>query len=317
MSPTKDPDAPEDPAAALETEEQRQQSLARVENGGIPLAAELRLRELSRGAGAFTSDLSVGSFALSHELGLRPLAQVMGSSIYQVGYQATMPSGLEGGFMYELEALSEAWNEVRDRAFARLAQEAEVVGADAVVGVQISSGAREFTAGAIECIVIGTAVRTDGKPTAGAPGAGAKRPAPVLTELSVPDFWKLRRAGIGTLGVVAWTSVFFVQAWAAAQLGGMMGFSQNQELGEYTQGFYAARETVMERLGSQARALGATGVVGVRVDHTARPTEGGGGPYQRRGLIVSFSAIGTAISEHGEGAPPVPMTTLDMTEGAS
>ncbi len=52
--------------------------------------------------------------------------------------------------MFELDALSQAWNSVRELAFGRLAEEARHVGADAVVGVQISSGAREFTEGAIE-----------------------------------------------------------------------------------------------------------------------------------------------------------------------
>ena len=38
-------------------------------------------------AAAFTSDLSINGFALCHQLGLTPLSQVMGSSIYQMGYQ--------------------------------------------------------------------------------------------------------------------------------------------------------------------------------------------------------------------------------------
>src|SRR5271165_4916689 len=139
------PEPPQPDEAPGETAAEQLQSLEQVQAGGIPLAAERRLRELSEGKGAFTSDLSVGSFALCHELGLEPLAQVMGSSIYQVGYQPTGGMGYAGGFMYELRALSQAWNEVRDRAFSRLAQEAQHVGADAVIGVDISSGAREFT----------------------------------------------------------------------------------------------------------------------------------------------------------------------------
>ncbi len=310
-----DPGPPEPDLAPGESEEEQRRSLERVERGGIPLGAERRLRELSAGKGAFTSDLSVGSFALCHELGLRPLAQVMGSSIYQVGYQSTVPMSYGGGFMFELDALTRAWNEVRELAFSRLAQEAEHVGADAVVGVQISSGAREFTEGAIECVVIGTAVRDGAREgrTTGSPKDGRQ----VLTELSVADYAKLHRAGIETLGVVAWTSVFFVQAsYQTQMLSGGMGFTRNQELPEYTQGIYQARESVMAKVSSQARALGASGVVGVRIGHSARRTNVGAGPYQQGGLMVSFNAIGTAIREGTANDFPSPKMTIDLTEGA-
>jgi len=303
--------APEPDAAPGETEEEQRRSLERVQRGGIPLGAERRLRELSAGRGAFTSDLSVGSYALCHELGLTPLAQVMGSSIYQVGYQSTVPMSYGAGFMFELDALTRAWNEVRDLAFGRLAQEAEHVGADAVVGVQIASGAREFTEGAIECVVIGTAVRSGPRDRdAGRPG---KRGHQVLTELSVPDYAKLHRAGIETLGVVAWTSVFFVQASYQTQM--LSGFARNQELPEYTQGIYQARESVMAQVSSQARRLGATGVVGVRIGHSANRTNVGAGPYQQGGLLVSFNAIGTAIRESAGNEFTAPKMTIDLTEG--
>jgi uncharacterized protein YbjQ (UPF0145 family) len=206
--------------------------------------------------------------------------------------------------MYELNALSQAWNEVRDRAFARLAEEARHVGADAVVGVQIQSGAREFTEGAIECVVIGTAVRHGPAPADGSPGR------PVLTELSVPDYAKLRRAGIETLGVVAWTSVFFVQSWGASQTGGLLGgFMPNQELRQYTQGVYEARERTMARVTAQAAALRADGVVGVRIDHGVRPAG-------QNGMVMSFNAIGTAIGQNAAGEFQAPKTTIDLTEGA-
>jgi uncharacterized protein YbjQ (UPF0145 family) len=290
-----------------ESEAEQRESLKRVEAGGIPLGAERRLRELSAGKGAFTSDLSVGSFALCHELGLQPLAQVMGSSIYQVGYSPTMPGIYAGGFMFELDALSQAWNSVRDLAFGRLAEEARHVGADAVVGVQISSGAREFTEGAIECVVIGTAVRAgDRERPRGGAAAGT-----VLTELSVPDFAKLRRAGIETLGVVAWTSVFYVQSWAAGQARGGLGMSfiGNMEMTDYTQGIYEAREAVMSRVSAQAARVGASGVVGMRIAHNIHGSA-------QNGLIMSFSAIGTAIRESSANHFEAPKLTIDLTEGA-
>ena len=103
-------------APGEKNEAEAQRSLERVEQGGIPLEAERRLGGLRArvGPSRYTSDLSINAFALCHQLGLRPLAQVMGSSIYQVGYQgANWPMMIGGSVIAELDILSQAWNEVR------------------------------------------------------------------------------------------------------------------------------------------------------------------------------------------------------------
>src|SRR5690348_15223290 len=91
-------------------------SLAALERGGLPLRAQQRLAELGTVGGLFTSDLSVNEFALGRAIGLRPLAQVMGSSIYHVGWQQN-PGAWAGwqaaGVSQELTTLSEAWNTAR------------------------------------------------------------------------------------------------------------------------------------------------------------------------------------------------------------
>jgi uncharacterized protein YbjQ (UPF0145 family) len=321
----------DEPADPGESPAEQAESLARVERGGIPLGAERRLRELGEHGGAFTSDLSVGDFALCHQLGLKPVSQVMGSSIYQVGYQSTpWSSTMGGGFMFEMGALSQAWNEVRELALGRLAQEAGHVGADAVVGVDLRTGEHDWAENAIEYVVIGTAVRHD-QTTApdpapnGAPGKpdglGARsglnqRSGPVLTELSVADYAKLLSAGVEPLGVVAWSSVFFIGASYSTQMMsgiGGMGFTQNQELPEFTQGVYSARESVVARLTQQAAKLDASGVIGVRIAHAIQRTTVGAGTYSRGGLMVSFHAIGTAIREDGATIPYAPETIVDLT----
>lgn len=269
---------------------------------------------------AFTSDLSVSDFALCHQLGLQPISQVMGSSIYQVGYQPSAPGfGFEGE-AGELQVLSQAWNESRRLAFSRLAQEAEKVGCSAVVGVQIKAGSGGIAAASgiqsIEYTVMGTAVRRAGH-------SGA----PILTELSVADYGKLLHAGIEPAGVVAHTSVFFVSGlYISSERQLPFGSSmQNYELTRITQSFYAAREQVMGEIGAQARALNASGIVGARIGHSAAPqTIGAGriGETQRNVVMVTMSAIGTAIhhSEAGiktgigavaAGSPPL-KTTMDL-----
>jgi uncharacterized protein YbjQ (UPF0145 family) len=306
------PREPSTPDATLEAE--RAESLLRVEAGGIPLTAERRLKELDERGGSFTSDLSVGSFALCHQLGLKPLTQVMGSSIYQIGYQG-MQMGYGGfgganiGMLTELRTLSDAWNEVRRLALNRLELEARHAGADAVIGVQVRTGSHDWAEGAIEYVVVGTAVRRkDAKP----------RESPVMTELSVSDYANLQRAGIEPLGIVAWTSVFFVVDTAEMQMmsgfGGRAMFSENQELSGYTQGVYSAREQAMERLGFQAQQLGASGIVGVRIGHTMRRQNiGGAVNNQMSGMVVTFDVIGTAVRDRNEIQQQLPKTTVDIS----
>jgi uncharacterized protein YbjQ (UPF0145 family) len=159
-------------------------SLEALTQGGLPLRAQQRLGEIGKAKSSFfTSDLSVDEFALVHALGLRPISQVMGSSIYHVGWQqrpGSFGGWQPGGVSQELTVVSEAWNTARLRAFARLEQEAKLVGADAVVGVHLTKGQHDWAAGAIEYVAVGTAVRAEG-------AEPVERPA--LTDLSGQDTW--------------------------------------------------------------------------------------------------------------------------------
>jgi uncharacterized protein YbjQ (UPF0145 family) len=311
---------PSDPATG---ERELEESLARIEQGGITVAAERRLSELREHGGLFTSDLSVNGWALCHQLGLRPLAQVMGSSIYQMGYQASWgqggswgPLGLGSTFMVELDTLSQALNEVRSRALGRLAAEALHVGADAVVGVNTRAGESNLETGSVtlEHTVLGTAVSRGDR----ASGIGQRHERPVLTELSVADFAKLVRAGFQPLGIVAWSSVFFAGYAYGPGIGAgemMLGPVQTYELREFTQAFYNARETVMARLSDQAKALGAAGIVGMRIGHSAvrHTLSGGMSSRERSGLMVTFNAIGTAIRQAEQAQLYPPEMTIDLT----
>ncbi len=268
-------------------------SLDALAGGGLPLRAQQRLGEIGQAAsGFFTSDLSVDEFALVHAIGLRPISQVMGSSIYHVGWQQRPGSygGWQpGGVSQELTVVSEAWNTARLRAFARLEQEAKLVGADAVVGVRVTKGRHDWAAGAIEYVAVGTAVRAD--------GAELERPA--VSDLSGQDTWKLWQAGYRPLGVVGASTVHYVVAgWSTQQA--QSGFSAswvNQELTDFTRGVYDARETALGRMTVEARKIGASGVVGVSIEHNVQERESGAGGSQRTDLVVTFHVLGTAIGE--------------------
>lgn len=309
--------AGEEPQETPAQEAEDERSLERIEAGGIPLTAERRLRELRESRGnSFTSDLSVNGFALCHKLGLKPLSQVMGSSIYQVGYQGMSWPMMYRGVVNELQVLSEAWNEVRRRALNRLEQEATHAGADAVVGVQVRTAYHEWAEGALEYAVLGTAVS---RALPSAAQAGAKPGGhPVMTELSVADYAKLLNACVEPLGIVAWTSVFFVAGEEMAMTAGLSGrlmFNVNEELTGFTQAVYSAREQTMERLGQQAQQLGASGIVGVRVSHTMHPHEVGSAQSgSLRGLMITFDAIGTAVRDTAAKSVAPPQTKLDLSD---
>ena len=268
-------------------------SLEALTRGGLPLRAQQRLGEIGKATSSFfTSDLSVDEFALVHALGLRPISQVMGSSIYHVGWQqrpGSFGGWQPGGVSQELTVVSEAWNTARLRAFARLEQEAKLVGADAVVGVHLTKGQHDWAAGAIEYVAVGTAVRAEG-------AEPVERPA--LTDLSGQDTWKLWQAGYRPLGVVGASTVHYVvPGWSTQQASGYWSSWANQELRDFTRGVYDARETALGRMTAEARAIGAAGVVGVSIEHSAEERESGAGGSRSNDLVVTFHVIGTAIGE--------------------
>jgi uncharacterized protein YbjQ (UPF0145 family) len=315
---------PPDREARQRAEAEQAASREALERGGLPLNAQQRLAELGaahQGGGGFcfTSDLSVNEFALGVQTGLRPVSQVMGSSVYHVGWQQTPGSwgggwgtGWQpGGISQELGVLSEAWNAARRLAFGRLEQEARLVGAHAVVGVHLTRRQHEWASGSIEYMAVGTAVRIEGAPP-------PERPA--LTDLSGQDFWKLWQAGYAPLGVVGASTVFYVvPGWSTQQAqSGPFGWGSwsNQELGDFTQALYEAREVALGRVTAEARALGAAGVVGVSIDQSERKREVEQSNRKRTDLIVTFHLLGTAIGEQRDGASALTVTpTLALRAG--
>jgi uncharacterized protein YbjQ (UPF0145 family) len=272
-------------------EQLQREDIERIAAGGIPRAAEERLRTLGAEAGAaFTSDLSVPEFALVRRAGLEPLTQVLGSSVYHVGWQ------FMGGGWYttsqELVTLSDAYNDCRRRAFDRLRTEAELAGADAVVGVRVTAARYEWATDLIEFQAIGTAVRA---PELRTPAG------PALTNLSGQDCALLLAAGHRPCGVVGATSVFFgtLYTWTQAIPTTAWGAWANVEMVGATQTWYAARHRVLQGLTGDALALGAGGIVATEWGQEERPYESGD---RLAGVTYTIHALATAIAPGGR--PP-------------
>ena len=136
-------------------------------------------------------------------------------------------------------------------------------------------------------------------------GHQGKAAHPFASDLSGQGFAKLTMAGWRPVGLVLGASYMHVQRATAGQLLGRVG--QNVELTTMTEALYAARESAMERMQSSAIALGANGVVEVKVQ------EGPIGSFSR---AVLFAAYGTAVvldaPAHVHLAPMVVLSLDDV-----
>jgi uncharacterized protein YbjQ (UPF0145 family) len=287
-------DDPEDDARELRI----QQDLERLAQGGVPLAAEQRLEQLAAGTSGFTSNLSVSDYALASLERVQPICQVMGSSVYKVGWQNYPWGGFFSSSdpqLTELSQLTNAWNEARSLALQRLQREAAIAGAHAVVDVTFTGRRHDFLQDDIEIIVVGTAVRLP---------EGREGP-PVLSDLSLPDFTLLRKAGYAPVGVVTASSIWYVipSRQTVNATSGWQRFQPNQELPEYTQGVYTARETALSRCTDQALEQGAQGMVGMVVEQDIDVREVEQNKRKRYDLIVTMHVLGTGIQAHGEHRP--------------
>jgi uncharacterized protein YbjQ (UPF0145 family) len=333
------------------------ESLRRIESGGIPVEAEQRLRELGEGR-LFTSGLSVKEFALLGRMGPRPLAQVMGASVIRVGWQylpalepgrwsssgtwaaayGPTPTGYalqtsmtepsisqvraykrHTEVVCSLDVLSEAWNMARRRALDRLAEEATHVGADAVVGVHVHREEHDLGKGTIEYVVTGTAIRF--------PDSAGSDP-PVLTDVSVQDYWRLRSVGHEPVRLIASTAVVFASPPRSTRIRRAKTPRLNLELEELSRGFHEARDAVRVALRGQVLEARGTGAVGVEFSHSVHREKFAlasslqttdrrgwhrgrfGVPYrvsghsdvERRGWVVTMHAAGTAIRPRPGGS---------------
>jgi uncharacterized protein YbjQ (UPF0145 family) len=283
--------------------------LERIRQGGIPLGAEERLKRVAAASTPFfTSDLTSKEYALAEASGLQPVAQVMGSSVVQRRGWV----GAQGAFYVtgEIPGLSEPWNMARSRAFDRLRQEAELAGADSVIGIEITSGSLD-DAGNVELVVFGTAVRDTTRPPDPSRRLG-------MCTLSGQDVDKLRRIGAEVCGVVGHTTVLSVQlgsnsSWVMNTSGMFSGgASVNAEIIEVTQAVYDARNRVMAEVRRQATAADANNIVISMLRHTIEHYEYEGG-YKYHFFHVTMNVLGTAIRVGVRDPRPAPLSAPMMS----
>ncbi len=223
----------------------------------------------------FTSDLSVNEFLLVKEAGFDPLGMVVGCSMYHIGYQW---AGINQNM--EMTVLSQAMYHARELAMSRMEEEADVLGADGIVGVRLTAKHMEWEPNLAEFVAIGTAVRTR-DPKMSYRTLDNK---PFTSDLSGQDFWTLLRAGYRPVGLVMGNCVYHVAYQGIGQW--FKNIGKNVEMTNFTQALYDARELAMERMQAEAAHLKAQGIVGVQLHE---------GRYSWSSHVIEFFAIGTAI----------------------
>jgi len=107
---------------------------------------------------AFTSDLSGQEFWLIIDKGFLPVGIVMGNCLYALGALHHLVTNAKSTLRGELKEYSDAMYQARELALARMQFEADQLGADGVIGIDMKM---EFLHDNewMEVIAMGTAVR--------------------------------------------------------------------------------------------------------------------------------------------------------------
>jgi len=245
---------------------------------GLPEAARQRLEKMRGGDGQkplFTSDLSINEFLLVKEAGFDPVGLVMGSSIYHIGFQFANIYQNQ-----EMDVLTQAMYHARELAMDRMEEEADVLGADGIVGVRLEVTEHSWADGLAEFMAVGTAIKHR-------EGDHYRTPdnRPFTSDLSGQDFWTLLHAGYRPISMVMGTCVYHVAHQGLRKWFSQVG--QNVEMENYTQALYDARELALSRMQAEAETESAAGIVGARVHERSF----GWGSH-----VIEYFAIGTAIA---------------------
>jgi uncharacterized protein YbjQ (UPF0145 family) len=291
-----------------QAEQARQmKDMAALSQGGLPVQATERLREIGRAGeeGAlFTSDLDPDEAALLRREGFKARGLVTGSAMYHVG-QAFASAYQD----CEVDVLSKAYDKATDLAVSRMGKELRLIGAHGVVGVRLSMVRHEWADKTVEVQVMGTAVEGPGKPPAD----------PWMCDLSGQEWYALHRAGYEPAALVWGHCTWFIlttqqDEWTERSW-------VNSELTHWSQALGTARHIAMGTLVRQARTHKATGVAGVRIARRldeVRLTGLGENPvYEREHHNLAVSIIGTAIRVRADAPAGVTPTVqvLSLRDG--
>jgi uncharacterized protein YbjQ (UPF0145 family) len=201
---------------------------------------------------AFTSAGDAQELYCHMDAGYQPRALVFGNIAYAVGALGGITGTLKTLVRGEIKEFSDVFNETRHHALSRLASQAHRVGANAVVGVR--THVLHFN-GFHEMYMVGTAASHPMLPD-------VRTQLPVTSDLTGEELWGMTQLGYAPVKLLISTSVYSLGAVGGIKAA-FRGFVKG-EIPELTTLIYDAREHVFDRIRSEAAALGADEVIGIK-----------------------------------------------------
>ena len=226
----------------------------------------------AQGTTLFTSAGDAQELYCHMDAGYEPREFVFGNIAYSVGAVGGIAGTLKTLVRGEIKEFSDVFNETRHHALDRLVAHARAVRANAVVGVR--TNVLHF-AGFHEMYMAGTAAFHPALPP-------EFQSAPVTSDLTGEELWGMTQLGYMPIKLLISTSVYSLGA-----IGGIKAAFRSfvkGEIGDLTTLIYDAREHVFDRLKSEAAAVGAEEVVGIKTYI-----------IELGSSLVEIFAVGTAI----------------------
>jgi uncharacterized protein YbjQ (UPF0145 family) len=210
------------------------------------------------------------------DAGYQPIQHVFGNISYLMGIGGGIMGGFKAMARGEIKEYSDVFNATRHKAVDRMVAQAKSCNANAVVGVRTKI---MLWHGTHEMLMTGTAARNSAL-------AVEADGAPVTSDLTGEELWAMAALGYAPVKLLISASIY-----SLGVVGGLKSafkaFTKG-EINDLTTLIHDAREVAIGRLKSEADALGAEEVVGVKT-YIA----------ELGGHLVEFLAIGTAVKKNG------------------
>ncbi|MCY0887055.1 MAG: heavy metal-binding domain-containing protein [Alicyclobacillaceae bacterium] len=282
---------------------------AALERGELPRYVYDRAKEQLAHELPWTSDLTVSEWAVLSRYKLRPLGLVMGCCVYHLGTRGKANAASYYG-SYSFVQQEQAMYDTRALALHRLSQEAALLGANAVVGVEleIREGLEQET---LELRAFGTAIVVEGLSVPS---------SPLLCTVSGQDLVRLLHAGSMPVGLAMGVGIYYQQS--DRQDMWQMGSYYNQEMYSYSDAVYQARHRAITAMKHHAADVGGNVVL---AHHTSMHVEevevevevGFEEVDSRTNHIVEFFAMGTIVSNRGQVHPERPQLVVSLNDSNS
>jgi uncharacterized protein YbjQ (UPF0145 family) len=210
------------------------------------------------------------------DAGYQPIRLSLGNVAYSIGIGRNMLGNIRQMAHGEVTQYSDIFNTTRMTALQRLREDAKRYNANSVVGIRTTILPIGETT-VQEMIMIGTASYHPALSGLCQSAGGV-----VTSDLTAEEMWNVAKLGYAPVELVLGTSVY-----SLGVMGGLKAALRGVAKGEVsslTQLVYGAREQSLKKVQSQAKAVGADMVLGIKTYI-----------YQLGGDLIEFLAIGTAV----------------------